>query len=76
MDKVDAQELRRLADNMQKMGFASSTEIYAVADEIDRLRAALERILEIKGSTGGASSLVAEYRHIAETALAKAKAGS
>ena len=39
----------------------------------DELVEALERIVNINGSTGGAQSLVQEFKHIAQAALAKAK---
>jgi len=40
------------------------------------LLAALYKIVAINGSTGGDKALVAEFKHIARAAIAKAKGGS
>lgn len=45
-------------------------ETRAMIEENKRLRAALERIILINGSTGGHKAMVAEFKHIAREALA------
>lgn len=45
-------------------------------DENDRLRAALERIVLINGSTGGHKAMVAEFKHIAQEALSSPASGA
>ena len=44
-------------------------ETRAMVAENKRLRAALERIVLINGSTGGYKAMVAEFKHIAQEAL-------
>lgn len=40
-----------------------------LAERVAELEKALQRIIAIKGSTGGPASLIAEYKHIASVAL-------
>lgn len=47
----------------------ANARLFAAAPE---LLAALERIVLINGSTGGHKAMVAEFKHIARTAIAKA----
>lgn len=54
------------------MGSESEANARLIASAPDLL-AALERIVEINGSTGGPASMVAEFKHIAAQAIAKAK---
>ena len=71
-----ANEFRLWDENDNYLPLTSESDGEANARLIEsapELVAALERIVNINGSTGGAASIVQEYKHIAREALAKTK---
>lgn len=69
--------LEQMIENLEKRKAERRTLARRLADQAESaerirvLEAALERILAINGSTGGAMAMVLEFKHIARTALAR-----
>jgi len=59
--------------NPDNSPFSNGAKRKALLDAAPELLAALERIVKINGSTGGPEALIAEYKHIARAAIAKAR---
>ncbi len=71
--KADVEELERINAKLDSLGLDMVCQRDDARKGRDALLEALEKIDAINGSTGGAESLVREFKHIARAALQSAR---